>query len=309
MKDSMYFYFIIDAVQGRLDTSHLTYTGNNKTVSAKILPLHGFFKDTVKLLSCCFMEFVPVKFSNPVYLPLKVVRNAIEQKWDNSLAYYCILKKLYTKPIIYNFSLRKLGATIKCSPTTLSHHIKILSEKGLLSVKNGNLCLKGTRTLNKEVKSILIPIKSCSNKTEQLSYIRYGVVKRNLDIQHKEITLKKAILTIQENVKMTVKTAKKLIKLRNKQKTEISVYANLVLSNKKFGSLCNRSQSTGSKLQKLFNNNGLIESNKNVVKYSDDFFSRKRFFSLELDAKYFLSNKGIVYRRLPNRILPLNSSM
>lgn len=255
------------------------------------------------------MKFVPVKFSKPIYLPLKVVRDAIENDWANSLAYYCILKKLYTKPIIYNYSLRKVSAMIKCSPTTLSHHIKILSQRGLLCVKNGNLCLKGTRKLNEEVKSILIPIKSCQTKSEQLVYIRYSIIKRNLDNQHKVVSLKKAILSIQENVKMSYAKAKRLIKLRNKQTTENSVCDNLVLSNQKFGSLCNRGQSTGAKLQKLFNKLNLIKSSKNVELYSGSHFGRKQFFSLELSGKYFLSNKGLIYSRLPNRINPLEYSI
>ena len=53
MKQSAYICFIIEAVEGRLETHSLKYTGNNTAVSAKILPFHGFFNDTVLLLSCC----------------------------------------------------------------------------------------------------------------------------------------------------------------------------------------------------------------------------------------------------------------
>lgn len=253
------------------------------------------------------MKFTPTFIEHPVYLPLKLIRQSISERWENTLGYYCLIKKLHTKPIIYNFSLRKLSALIGCSPTTLSHHIEIMSQNGLITLRDGNLTLIGTRKLNEEVNSILIPVRVGKNKSEQVTFLRHSLITRNLNIQHSLYTKKTAILSIQRsNCPLELKRIKKLIKLRNSQfptLTEKSVCDKLILSNKKFGKLCNRSTSTGSRIQKKLNDLNLIQSHKNIELYSATPVNKPGFYSLCLSSKYFLSKKGLIYSRCANSIV------
>src|ERR1700748_1513798 len=59
---------------------------------------------------CAIMKYNSTKYSTKVYLPLQLIQDAVDNNWLESLIYYVWMKKLHTKPIIYNFSLRKIGA-------------------------------------------------------------------------------------------------------------------------------------------------------------------------------------------------------
>jgi hypothetical protein len=76
----------------------------------------------------------------------------------------------------------------------------------------------------------------------------------------------------------------------------------ITLSNKKFGAICNRSQSTGIKIQKALNELALIVSRSRTKLIDPKRHNRREFFRLELTSSHFLSKSGQVYKRLTNGI-------
>src|SRR5690242_11419141 len=56
------------------------------------------------------LKYTPIKLINPIYLPLKLVREAIAHNWLDSLIYFVWLRKCYQRPIIYNYTTRKVAS-------------------------------------------------------------------------------------------------------------------------------------------------------------------------------------------------------
>lgn len=82
-------------------------------------------------------------YRKKVYLPIRLINMANEGRWLSSLAYFVRLKALFKNCTIYNFSLRKAAELIKCSPSTLQHHLKILESLGLVRYHYGNITCMG----------------------------------------------------------------------------------------------------------------------------------------------------------------------
>jgi hypothetical protein len=255
------------------------------------------------------MEYISSHLDNKVYLPLELIRDAVANNWLDSLCYYLWMKKLHRKPVIYNYSLRKIGATINCSPTTIKTHISILKQHGLCEISAGinstDLHLKSTNSFFAE-KQLMVPIQISYNKAEQRNLLRFATIKRNLHSQSRQFNIKNNALNYRKGLVKTyneVKTGLRLAKLFPDSTTlENSMQNVLTLSNEKFGSLCNRSQSTGIKIQKAFNELNLIISTARVRLIDPKSHNRREFFRLELRSSHFLSKKGQVYKRLTNAI-------
>ena len=82
-------------------------------------------------------------YRSRVYLPVKLINSANEGSWLLTLAYFVRLKALYKNCTIYDFTGRKAAELIKCSPTTLNFHIKILEELGLARRHHSNMTFIG----------------------------------------------------------------------------------------------------------------------------------------------------------------------
>lgn len=262
------------------------------------------------------MKYVSSNYSNKVFLPLALIRDAISDNYLDSLCYYVWMKKIHQKPIIYNYSLRKISAAIGCSPTTVKTHIAILKGLELIEFSAGNLIIKSTRKLFANKKQLMVPISVSYNKSDQRDLLRFAVIKRNLHSQSRKFQQKNDALNYHKGLSTTyadIKRGRKLTKkdYPNAIALESSMQSVLTLSNKKFGAICNRSQSTGIKLQKSFNKLNLIVSSARTKLIEAKKHTRREFFNLELGSSHFISKAGQIYKRLTNmiEITNVNSSI
>lgn len=236
-------------------------------------------------------------------MPLAIIQQATDENWLDILVYFLWLKSVYKHSIFYNYSLRKVSSQIGCSPATLSHHLHILSKYGLCSVRDCHLHLISARKIVCD-KSPFVPVGMSMNKAEQRTLLRYTLINRNLFFQCKAFSKKNETLLFVKGHHFNYKDTKRIYKnLKNASisETENSIQDDLTLSNSKFGRLCNRSASTGIKIQRALNKIDLIRSDRRTkliaVKQT-----RASFYALGLNGSYFVANNGNVYQRLTNRV-------
>jgi len=212
------------------------------------------------------------------------------------------MRNLHQRPVIYHYSLRKIAAKLKASPTTIKTHIERLERLGLVTRHNGHLYLKSTHQFFRERTSPMVAVGIADNKQQQIAYLRFPLFKRNLHTQYKKVNQKNNVLQLLQGANLSYKATIAAIrqsKRLNLKTLESSLDTDFTLSNKKIGILTNRSTSTAIKIQKAFNTLGLIKSFRRV-KLLLTGHNRRSFFELNLNASYFLSNKGCVYQRLSN---------
>lgn len=266
------------------------------------------------------MEVVQSLYEVKTWLPFKVVEDAFGEGWERSLLFYCRLKHIHKKPIFYNYTLKSIGQTVECSPTNVKKHLDLLKTKGLVNVSGKHLCLTGaTKLLNQcETKRFLVPVKYFEDKKDHLVSLRYVLIKRNFCLQAKAISSSINIINYHKGLTkgLTARQVKALLKKEKEKEqksgttVEKSFRNYIMLSNKKFGSLCNRGQLTGLKIQKKLNDLGFITSTSTVRFYlGKNFKSKKDFYYYKefnpngyLNNSYLLSKKGNLYKQLPNSI-------
>lgn len=266
------------------------------------------------------MKLKQSMYDKKTWLPFMVVENSFSERWERSLLFYCQLKHVYKKPIIYNYTLRKIGELMQCSPTSVKYHLDLLKEKGLIFISGKNLNLTGvTNLLNKcSTKKFLVPVKYFKDKKEHLTSLRYVLIKRNFRLQERAINSSINIINYHQGKlkNLTSRQVKSLLKkekdkeMKTKTTVEKSFRNFLILSNQKFGSLCNRGILTGLKIQKDLNSLGFITSHHRVRFYlGKNFKSKKDFYYYKefnpngyLNNSYLLSNKGNLYKKLPNGV-------
>jgi len=235
-------------------------------------------------------------------LPLALIRKAIKEGWLLSLVYFIHLRQVHRKPVFYNYTLRKISSLIKCSPTTLGTHINILRDKGLLNIKDGHLFLTGSTALSKLYRSFLTPVSVHQSRADQTTALRFVVAKRKLHNQDKVIILKKDIIKLHQHRFTEYAKAKSLLKAKKRLNFNVEtsrIEERLVLSNANLGSLCNRSQRTGIKIQKEFNRLGFVETRRNTM-ILEKGHNRRSFFAKCLSSKHQLSSMGNIFVVLPN---------
>ncbi len=260
------------------------------------------------------MEYLSSRYSNKVYLPLQLIRDAVDNNYLDSLCYYLWIKKLHHKPVIYAYSLRKIAGLIKCSPTTVKHHLDVLKAHSLVNIAGGNLILKSTNEFYRE-RQLMVPVQISNKKQEQRNFLRFTLIKRNLHTQVTQFNVKSNALNFHKGIIKTyneIRSGLRLVKLfPDAIALENSMQDELTLSNKKFGSLCNRSQSTGIKIQKALNSLQVLISRSRTKLIDPKKHNRREFFRLELPSSTFLSKQGQVYKRLTNgiRLVGMKSSI
>lgn len=260
------------------------------------------------------MKIPHTKYNRYVWLPMGLIKDAIDNNYLDSLCYFAWMKIAFDhKPIFYNYNLRKVGNKIGCSPTTAGYHINILLSKGILHERNGHLCLMGRSKLKTNFKSFLVPVGIDRNKSNQIAYLRFATIKTNLHSQSRKHSEKSAILKFRKGLFHDYDEVKRLRRIDKKYPAtkivESSIQNVLTLSNRKFGDLCNRSQSTGIKIQKKLNELFLLKSIKRVKRVKDIKMNRKGFFSLELPSDHFLSNSNYCMKRLSNELVCIGIEM
>jgi len=246
-------------------------------------------------------------YENKTWLTLGIIEKAIAENWIDSLCYFVWLKSCNRKPIIYNYSLRKIASLLSCSPSTASFHIALLSKKGLVSFSAHDLHLKSNNDFFKESKlTVPVGVSEKNNKPIQRDLLRFAVIKRNLHFQFRTNRDKNNALKFH---KQEIKSKQEYKSLRAYFKKypvrhllESSIQNVLTISNQKFGKLTNRSTATGMRLQQRLNRMGLIASKKRVEQHSPERMDKRQFYCLCLPPNYFLSSKGYVWKQLPNTI-------
>jgi len=247
-----------------------------------------------------------ITYDKYTWLPEAVIQQAIAQKWERSLSILIILRKTYKNPKFYNFSYRKVSKKTGLSISTLQRHIKKLTELGLVTMHNGNLCIVGSTKLRKSLQSPLIAVEYNNDKNKQILNIQFTRLLKNFRQQQYITNLKSEIIKLQEDNFISPKEAKKLIQKRNAylqnttpERTE-DYYS---ISNKGLATLVNRrSITTGNKIQKKLNAVGLIKSEKNIEIVSKDKLNLRAFYGLCYPSNYFLGKDGLVRKRKPNKI-------
>lgn len=121
-----------------------------------------------------------------VFLPINLIKEAEQQGWLRSLAYFVRCKSLYQNNTHYNYSLRTLGERIKCSPACLSVHLKVLSDKGLISYHSGNITFSGLRKMQSTygLKNVGVPV----DFKNQHDILRGQIIRFNLSAQSHNIS-------------------------------------------------------------------------------------------------------------------------
>jgi len=280
--------------------------GNNKPYSLSILDLtvsltYGFFV----CLIFKKLKYLPSSYKSKTFIPLKMIRDAVDNNWINTLAYFCQLKQVHQNRTFYRYSIRKLAKAIDCSAATMSHHLKVMQSKGLITIKNDNLTVTGTNKLKAQSKSKLIPVKTDKDKSIQVDYIRFAIIKRNMAYQKVGYEFRNKALKFLKTGNSSGLKAKMLANYVSQRNTALERFrsSEFLLSNKSFGKLINRSQATGRKFQSRINKLRLIKSIKNVLKIDGPKNNLRGFNELTLPAKLFLSYNGDTYLRLPNKII------
>lgn len=122
---------------------------------------------------------------NVVFLPVKLIKEAHQQDWLKSLAYFVRLKSLYVNNTHYNFNLRNLSKKLNCSTACLSHHLKVLIRRGLVVEHSGNMSFRGLHKISAlyPSKAIGVPV----DHKNQLNAVRAQIIRFNLATQEYNI--------------------------------------------------------------------------------------------------------------------------
>lgn len=165
---------------------------------------------------------------------------ASDEGWLRSIAYLVKLKAIYKNCTFYNYSLRKVSEKVHCSPATLSHHLKVLEQHGLIRLHAGNLTITGLNKINKELNSettVGIPVR----KLNQYDIVRSLLIKFSLQRQLYRIRKRRV---------------KKLRKISNMENANSS-YAGLTC--KGIGRLYGLSKESGSRIRRKLEKLGFIK--------------------------------------------------
>lgn len=118
---------------------------------------------------------------NTVFVPIKLIKQANEENWSRSLAYFIRMKALYVNNTHYCFNLRSLSKKLGCSIGCLSHHLRELRIRKLVVDHAGNLTFKGYKKLQADwgYKCIGVPV----DPKNQLDVLRAQIIRFNLQQQ------------------------------------------------------------------------------------------------------------------------------
>lgn len=232
-----------------------------------------------------------------------LVEDAFKYEWATTLHYYILIRKLYKTPHIYNYSCRKLSKLTGVSTSVISHHIKIMLEKGIAYVHNGNLCFKSQTKVNAMFgrRKTIINLQFHKNKTRMLDELRSVILIQNLNNQKTRISKGSEIVKKCKApaLKLSKKELKYLTKHGGEKQLEKSINRRVTLSNKKFGSLFKRSQYSGILYQKRLNQMGVIKSSQKIEIISDKFHPEMMRYALK---GFFRTKNNEFAKQLSNTI-------
>ncbi len=179
---------------------------------------------------------------NLVYLPIALIKAADNERWERSLAYFIKLKSLHKNNTHYGFTLRSLAVKVKCSPACLSHHLKVLESKGLITYHAGNITFAGLKKLQAKYNNNNFPVPvDFKNQTDIL---RGQIIRFNLSAQ--EHNIRKSGIQIRKT---------KSVPYTKSEKME-SCYAGLSAAG--IGNLFDLSAASGGRIREKLKNLGYL---------------------------------------------------
>lgn len=222
------------------------------------------------------------------FLPLNIILTANKHDLFNTVRVLLRLRTLFKNRVIYNYSILKLSQLSGLSRTCIRKHLPIIIKQGWATIQGNNLKFTGINKLKKHEKETCVPILISGDKNTQLTYIKHTLIVLNLGNQQKAIKEKSKIISQQKVSKAVY----------NKHRSERSINNDLTLSNRKFGKLFNKSESTGKKLQSRLRKLNLIKSYSRYIKIKDN---GTQFEAKYLGGMYKVIN-GALYVRTSNGI-------
>lgn len=183
-----------------------------------------------------------------------------------------------------------------------------MSQKGLISVNNGNLCLTGRNKIKTRYKSVEFAIQTSLDRQSQQDFLRASLIRRKYHLQSNIIQLKKDIIKVHQSKKTDPKHAKSMLKAQRKlgltnSQLETSLKDYFTLSNRNIGNIFYRSQATGLRIQKRLNKLKLIKSERNTKIVEPFAIPYREFRERYINNKYQHSKStGLVFRCMPNKI-------
>jgi DNA-binding Lrp family transcriptional regulator len=247
-------------------------------------------------------------------------------------AYYCFLKYRFTNSKLYQDGLRAISRKFNLSPATLKTYLNELEALGLIKNENGIYVFLKQKDILRlfEIKEnnhnfwLSLEYNIKDTRPNQLQYLLESLLlKNNLNQQQYIISKKQEkinlICKLKRNDYITKKEYsiwKKLTKLyfshygksitNDEDLKKFLEYEETVnISNIRIGQLVNKSKSTGSRRQSLWNDLKIIRSFKRVkiIIYNisfPDFIQMRKFDLLPVENCYY--QKGNAVKRLPNGI-------
>ena len=245
---------------------------------------------------------------NRIWLPRNLIKESVNNGTLEALNTFCRLR--INKTPYCEYSIKTLCKQLNLSSGTLYRHLSFMRSNGLISINKGFIYFVGATELSKKYKSCLVPVYLSSDKKTQRDLLRYPLVVQNIKSQEKAIKIKENIINIEAKSFITSTELKYVRKMKGILINAKSFDKNTSISNNKFGDICNRSSSSGKRLQKSLNELGLIKS-ESQFKYIGNMLKINKtiFNSLSLGSGILLSKKGYAYQKLANRVSYFNIVM
>lgn len=242
---------------------------------------------------------------NRIWLPRNLIKESVENGTLEALNTFCRLR--INKTPYCEYSIKTFCKQLNLSSGTLYRHLSFMRSNGLISINNGFIYFVGATELNKKYKSCLVPVYLSSEKKQQRDLLRYPLVVQNIKSQQKAIRIKENIINIEAKSFITSTELKYVKKMKKLLINAKSFDKNTSISNYKFGDICNRSESSGKRLQKSLNELGFIKS-ESQFKYIGNMLKINKtiFNSLSLGSSILLSKNGYTYQKLANRVSYFN---
>jgi hypothetical protein len=205
-------------------------------------------------------------------VPLKIVKQANQEKSWDTLVYYMWLRSKYKKKIFYNYTSRSIAQHLGISHTQANYHIRKMIKLGWATTEKGNLFLLQNKKYIR-----IIPIQIYQTKREQVVALKNILINNNLFSQRKKIIKKTQIVSNAQKVrgKISKSDMKFIRKSGGVANLEKSITDRTTLSNKKIGQIFKQSKRQGSRLQVEMKNMGLLQCESHFTWVNGDYYNLK----------------------------------
>jgi len=240
-------------------------------------------------------------------IPKSFFEENLEQDRLALMYYYFRLRNIYKANVFFKQSTASIAKLIGVKKSSLYHYLRQMAQLGWVYYNHrGDLCLKGINSLKKDKYELCYKVPIKETKAEQVAAFRLVSCVDNLRMQTR-IMAKKAELThsYRNNLPISGKLIKFMRKMEiNPNKDLQPTEKRLNLSNAKIGCLNYRSQSTGRRIQKKWNELGLVTSAQNIKVLQKNVDYMTYMYSLKYANKdkvfYSYADKGVIFSQGPN---------